>query len=71
MRYDIHGLFGPLAINSDRILLGNFVAALHIAASEGHLDLCKFLIQAGAQINRSDRWGGTCSVKSFLRVLLT
>ena len=33
--------------------------ALHIAASEGHLELCQFLIQSGAQINRSDRWGGS------------
>lgn len=32
---------------------------LHIAASEGHLDLCQFLVKNGAQLNRSDRWGGS------------
>jgi hypothetical protein len=31
---------------------------LHIAASEGHLDLCQLLVAKGAKINRSDRWGG-------------
>ena len=33
--------------------------ALHVAASEGHLDLCEFLIKHGAKVNRSDRWGGS------------
>lgn len=33
--------------------------ALHVAASEGHLSICKLLIQHGARINRSDRWGGS------------
>lgn len=32
---------------------------LHLAASEGHLDICRFLVGKGAQINRSDRWGGS------------
>lgn len=32
---------------------------LHIAASEGHLDLCQLLLQHGAKINRCDRWGGS------------
>ena len=32
--------------------------ALHIAASEGHVDICKYLVKKGARINRSDRWGG-------------
>lgn len=32
---------------------------LHIAASEGHVDICRFLVQKGARINRSDRWGGS------------
>ena len=33
--------------------------ALHVAASEGRLSLVRFLIKAGAQINVSDRWGGS------------
>mmetsp|Transcript_12942 Transcript_12942/g.27945 ORF Transcript_12942/g.27945 Transcript_12942/m.27945 type:complete len:569 (+) Transcript_12942:175-1881(+) len=33
--------------------------ALHIAASEGHLAVSKYLIERGARINRSDRWGGS------------
>mmetsp|Transcript_15450 Transcript_15450/g.23381 ORF Transcript_15450/g.23381 Transcript_15450/m.23381 type:complete len:810 (-) Transcript_15450:630-3059(-) len=33
--------------------------ALHVAASEGHLDVVKLLIARGAKINRSDRWGGS------------
>ena len=33
--------------------------ALHVAASEGHLDVVKLLIAPGAKINRSDRWGGS------------
>lgn len=33
--------------------------ALHVAASEGHLAICKLLIQQGARVNRSDRWGGS------------
>jgi hypothetical protein len=33
--------------------------ALHVAASEGHLDVCQFLVSSGARVNRSDRWGGS------------
>ena len=34
--------------------------ALHVAASEGHLDICKYLVEEkNARINRSDRWGGS------------
>lgn len=34
--------------------------ALHVAASEGHLTVCQYLIEhKGARINRSDRWGGS------------
>ena len=33
--------------------------ALHVASSEGHLDVIKFLLARGAKINRSDRWGGS------------
>lgn len=32
---------------------------LHVAASEGHVHLVKLLVQQGAKINRSDRWGGS------------
>ena len=33
--------------------------ALHVAASEGHLESCMYLIAKGAKKNRSDRWGGS------------
>ena len=33
--------------------------ALHVAASEGHLDVCRFLVSRGSKVNRSDRWGGS------------
>jgi Protein kinase domain/Ankyrin repeats (3 copies) len=33
--------------------------ALHVAASEGHVEVCKYLVQGGAKVNRSDRWGGS------------
>lgn len=33
--------------------------ALHIAASEGQLDICQLLVEKGAKINRVDRWGGS------------
>lgn len=33
--------------------------ALHVAASEGHVDVCKLLVERGAKVNRSDRWGGS------------
>mmetsp|Transcript_2886 Transcript_2886/g.4148 ORF Transcript_2886/g.4148 Transcript_2886/m.4148 type:complete len:650 (-) Transcript_2886:354-2303(-) len=33
--------------------------ALHVAASEGNLNIVKFLIERGAKVNRSDRWGGS------------
>lgn len=33
--------------------------ALHVAASEGHLEICESLMVKGAKINRSDRWGGS------------
>ena len=33
--------------------------ALHVAASEGRLALVEYLVAAGAQVNVSDRWGGS------------
>eukprot|EP00127_Corallochytrium_limacisporum_P006196 Clim_evm13s221 gene=Clim_evmTU13s221 len=33
--------------------------ALHLAAAEGNMDCCKILVEAGADINAKDRWGGT------------
>jgi len=33
--------------------------ALHIASSEGHMVVVEFLVDKGAKINRSDRWGGS------------
>ena len=33
--------------------------ALHVAASEGHLNVVRLLVSKGAKINRSDRWGGS------------
>lgn len=52
------------SILSDRPSLVNFRdydrrTPLHIAASEGHVELCQFLLERGAKINRSDRWGGS------------
>lgn len=32
---------------------------LHLAASEGHLEMVKYLVRMGAKINRSDRWGNS------------
>jgi ankyrin repeat protein len=31
--------------------------ALHLAAAEGHLDVIKFLVQQGADVNSLDRFG--------------
>lgn len=60
-------------------ILQHIPAALHIAASEGNLSVCKYLVAKGASINRSDRWGGSplddahrhrhSSIVSFLREL--
>jgi len=33
--------------------------AVHVAASEGHLDVVRYLVGRGARVNRSDRWGGS------------
>jgi ankyrin repeat protein len=32
---------------------------LHVASSEGHLEVVKYLLTKGARINRTDRWGGS------------
>ena len=39
---------------------------LHVAASEGHLDICRYLVEKGARINRVDRWGGSKSTPSLI-----
>ena len=31
---------------------------LHLASAEGHLDVVKFLIDVGINVNSADRWGG-------------
>ena len=33
--------------------------AMHVAASEGHVDLVRALLELGASPNKSDRWGGS------------
>ena len=33
--------------------------ALHVASSEGHLSIVKYLIAKGGRVNRTDRWGGS------------
>lgn len=33
--------------------------ALHVASAEGHLDVAQYLVERGAKVNRSDRWGGS------------
>ncbi|MCF3136962.1 glutaminase A [Streptomyces olivochromogenes] len=33
--------------------------ALHLAASEGHIDVVAYLLQQGAELAAVDRWGGT------------
>jgi ankyrin repeat protein len=37
----------------------DFRTPMHLAASEGHVDICRFLVEKGARVNRSDRWGGS------------
>ena len=33
--------------------------AIHLAASEGHIQMVLYLIEAGVDPNPKDRWGGT------------
>ncbi|GKB21267.1 integrin-linked protein kinase 1-like protein isoform X2 [Tanacetum coccineum] len=37
--------------------------ALHIAASEGHVEVVKFLLSRKANIDARDRWGSTADVQ--------
>lgn len=37
----------------------DFRTALHLAASEGHVDICRYLVEKGAKVSPSDRWGGS------------
>jgi ankyrin repeat protein len=39
---------------------------LHVASSEGHLEVVKYLISKGARVNRTDRWGGSALVSSHI-----
>jgi len=32
---------------------------LHLASEEGHMEAVKLLVESGANINATDRWGGT------------
>jgi len=32
-------------------------SALHLAAAEGHLEVVRFLVQKGSNVNSPDRWG--------------
>jgi serine/threonine protein kinase len=37
----------------------DYRTGLHLASSEGHVDICRFLVEKGAKLDRVDRWGGT------------
>jgi len=32
---------------------------LHLAAAAGHMDIVKYLVDNGAEVNQYDRWGAT------------
>jgi len=58
-----HGRNDPdLSTNSRNVVnVGDYDqrTALHVASSEGLLDVVRFLINEGANVNAQDRWGGT------------
>jgi glutaminase len=41
--------------------------ALHIAAAEGHLELCKFLVRKNIDVNCLDKFGRTPIVDALLK----
>jgi FOG: Ankyrin repeat len=59
---DVQGIQNLLALRPNHINFRDYDrrTALHVAASEGKLDIVKLLVERyNAPINRSDRWGGS------------
>lgn len=59
---DVQGIQSLLALRPNHINFRDYDrrTALHVAASEGKLDIVKLLVERyNAPINRSDRWGGS------------
>ena len=55
---------GPISDAHSKKAVGSLVAddartCLHLAASSGNLNICELLVDAKANINALDRWGGT------------
>jgi len=61
-RNDIEGVKIILSADPTRVNFRDYDrrTAVHVASSEGHLNLVRYLVdQCGAKVNRSDRWGGS------------